>query len=170
MNKQRMIELANTLESVDKERFDLRWYFAQYLRDEEGNILYDEDNIPEGDGISSKYFLTLEEKNTCDTTACIAGWAISKFRDQIPSNFIYKNEIEIARHLLDLELHEAYQLFYADAASLWARHADYFNLEVIDDESGVLNWSEIHPKHAAEMLTMLANEEISFLSDRQWYL
>ena len=179
-----MIELAEFLESLDRDRFDLRAYFAERVSDDEGFPVLNEEGQPEQFAINPKVFFKNEDEHRCNTTACIAGWAIAKFKHVLQEEHmagVYDKkdvtfchpfspgyEIEVARYLLGLEKHEAFQVFYADAPSLWARFSNFFDLEIRDDECGVEYWSEIHPKHAAEMLKMLANEEISFLTYDEW--
>lgn len=184
MNKERMIQLADFLESLDKSRFDLRSYFAERLYDEEGFPIMNDEDRPDQHMINAKAFFKNEDAYSCNTTACVAGWAITKFKDVIQQEYnagVYNSEqltfrypfspgyeLDVARYILGLEKHEAYQIFFADAPSLWSRFANYFDLEISDDEFGVQYWSDIHPKHAAEMLRMLVNEEISFLNEKEW--
>lgn len=182
MNKERMLELADFLSNLDQSRFDLRAFFAERFYDSNDFIIrheQDEKDEPMQCAINAYTFFKYEEENSCKTTACIAGWAIAKFKNLVPNysgfcnakEIVGSSELDIASGILGLEKHEAWQLFYADSRSLWSRYSKYFHLEVCECEDevfGVEYWSEIHPKHAAEMLRMLANEEISFLTKEEF--
>lgn len=173
MNKERMIELAEFLESLDRDRFDLRSYFAERLHDEDGFAIINDQGEPEQFPISHKTFFKNEDIHSCNTTACIAGWAIAKFKHvlekEVLDHFYSGCELYVASNILGLEDHEAAQIFYADSASLWFRFAKYFGLDIAEDNTSISKWYDVHPKHAAEMLRMLANEEISFVSPEKDY-
>lgn len=173
MNKDNMIQLSKALESMEKDNFDLRYFYAAApFNVNDLNDDLERDSYP----ISPKAFITHQESKSCGTSACIAGWAVLLFENEaidmsiseFPSDdFDTENILRVASELLGLRNHEAEQLFYANENSLWSRLSTVFNIEL--DEGGMaLHWSSIHPKHAAEVLRMLVDEEISFLSKQEF--
>lgn len=163
MNKERMLQLADFLDSLDRSKFDLRCFFAEKDLTEDGEVVFDYEGEEQIHGVTTRYFIRKEDEGSCNTTACIAGWAIYLFKEDLSQDQLREsNHISVASDILGLNSDEAPQLFYADRSTLWYRCSEYFGLDVADDLDSILRWSDIHPKYASEMIRMLVNEEISF--------
>ena len=100
MNTKKVLELADFLETVPEEQFDLNWFICK-----NGRI-----------GVDS---VSMENVHTCGTTLCVAGWTVLWGGKTIPTEennsamlgLYAPIAIEAAR-LLELTEDEAAQLFY----------------------------------------------------------
>lgn len=181
MNKEKMLELADLLEKIEPESFHMSTWFGEITTFEayENSQWIDEDivetyNLQDKNLINSisSYYRVLDDTNdpedkrikiACGTTACIAGWTIV---NEYYTNSANRIEPEYgayetkAMEILGLSAFEAAQLFYCDWGSLWYRYADEYGLSF--DTEQPETWGDVHPKHAADILRRLANEEIKF--------
>jgi predicted nucleotidyltransferase len=155
MNKANMLALASYLENIDKERFNLQYWFSEFDFD------YDEFDVSYED-IDKSVFLK-KGFHSCNTAGCIAGWAaafvyddyknfkesnpervdisLSEYMEKIyiPQNRVqnYKNycidsvsAVDEGRVFLDLKASEASQIFFADKDSLWFKYHEELGLDV----------------------------------------
>lgn len=131
MNKEKLLELADFLESIPDERFNLNRFTCSFEDDIWANE-HDE-VIIDGRNYESSDFVDL---NVCNTAGCIAGWAIALNNNGHANiGFIttaaYADSICLrAGYYLGLNLEEAKQLFYVTGyESVWNRYAyDYKHL------------------------------------------
>lgn len=158
MNIENMTKLADFLENLSEERFNIAEWVSGY------EYTYD-------DGLEY-YYHNILDINVCNTAGCIAGWAVCLMNDGCVSitNDEYsdtlitrKNHLRIsdvsiqAAEWLGLDWFEAQYLFVPGSRSVWHRYADDYNLEHGEE---LVFYSNIHPKHAADMLRRIANNEI----------
>lgn len=165
MRKDRVISLAQFLESLDDNKFDMNNFYA-YL---------DRSEMPQN--LNESEFL--ESANECGTTACIAGWGVYMMHNEFnclfldrPDNDPEKKDFrdilsisapanKVARYL-GIGYDVAGKLFYADKLSIWERYADKLGL---DRHYGEIDWYSITPAKAAIVLRMIANNEIPEIID-----
>lgn len=186
MNKEKILEVADLIEKSAPEQFHMSSWFGvlKPARDHDdfeewqdiGLDIRPNQMIPEPISrysFSTSLFVETEEtvKLQCNTTACIAGWAIANEffnKNEDPINkFSSHNGFaeEIGAEILGLNRYESSRLFFCDENSVWVEYAqDYdYNFDVDIPES----WN-IHPKHAADLLRRIANGEI-ILDDEKGY-
>lgn len=153
MNKANMLALASYLENIDKERFNLQYWFSEFD--------YDEFDISYEDIDKSKFLK--KGFHSCNTAGCVAGWAAAflhteyvEFKNNNPQfkdislhsyiNLVYipKNSfnatpdlhtdevsaIQEGRVFLDLTGSQATQIFFADKDSLWFKYHEELGLDV----------------------------------------
>lgn len=131
MNKEKLLELADFLESIPDERFNLNRFTCSF----EDDIWENEYNevIIDGRSYESSDFVDL---NVCNTAGCIAGWAIALNNNGYANIGLittsdYADAICLrAGYYLGLDLEQAKQLFYvSEPESIWNRYAyDYKHL------------------------------------------
>lgn len=171
MNIENMTRLANFLENIESERFNIAEWVSFIERYDGGEIEYMSSDV-----ISM---------NVCDTAGCIAGWAVclmnggevyilddNYYESDYLSSMENKNAIrlaEVSRKAADwlgLTSWEAQRLFVPDGWSVWDKYASDYGLE---KDNGMNFYSNIHPKYAADMLRRLANNEIKIpYEDKDW--
>lgn len=177
MNKQKMLEIADLLEKSKPENFHMATWFGKLIpasnyenyEDIEDYIDADE-MIPEHIGFSrwNPENLFKEEEGSitlnCNTTACIAGWAVAneyfsgnkEVFDLVNSPNFCSVE-RLGAEFLELNTVESTRLFFCDYGSIWHEvSSDYgFDFEFEIQET----W-KIHPKHAADVLRRIVNEDL----------
>lgn len=181
MNKERMLQVADLIENAPKEQFHMGSWFGKYdftyaTENSELKDLWQTDNV-KWNNLSKRdenIFDAVEQQVVdkdiptmlkCNTTACIAGWALVGAYN---SNYKYAVDAAIpvaynAQIYLGLTDAEAYQLFYCEDNSIWAKVADEYKLDFNCSE--VDEWS-INPKIAADVLRRIAKGELSL--DPNW--
>lgn len=186
MNVERILRLADLIENAPKEQFHMGSWFGEY----------DDIKITEFKNVSDYWCANNEHWNEmktndivsvvktniidqdiptmlkCNTTACIAGWAIvSAFNENVDlvanSEFSYNNNpmpVPVgAREYLGLDSTQASMLFYCDDNSIWAKVADQYKFDF--DCNDIETWN-LNPKHAADVLRRIASGE--FKLDHFW--
>jgi hypothetical protein len=158
MNTENMMKLAHYLELVELENFNMKHWFG--IKEEGPDDDYNE-------SLDFKQFMN-QRQHFCNTTACIAGYASLLAYEE--SNDQAKAELDIrlskmtdakviAEEWLDLESDEAYRLFFADKHTVWHDYADEFSLR-LDLDGNILEWADIHPKDAAEMIRRIVSGKV----------
>ena len=163
MNKERMMELANFLERLPEEQFNMQVWVS--------NIK----NL----GISPYYGFDEYDYGSCNTVCCIAGWTVGLFNG---TGFIKPNNkrdyaeetiIQEATRLLDLTRGQAVNLFYTNNDSYWAQYEYELNLE-LDDEQLLYS---VNNKQAAYVLKEIVagnlldfNYDNAVVEDEDWEL
>ena len=179
MNKEKLLELAEIIENAKPESFHMGAWFGKKIEAQDSDrwdelsdsemFRHDDEIVTVVEQLHLAKLVPLDSdklKISCQTTACIAGWAIANeyFKAKDP---VMKNQFESmglgqmdakAREILDLTVYEASRLFYCDEGSIWDQvrddykfgnslHTDYQEL-----------W-DIPNKEAAIVLRKIANGE-----------
>ena len=106
MNKERMMMLADLLDSLPEEKFDLTYWINDREQEEETPDYVD---------------LSVYD---CNTTACIAGWAVA-LKNDLAVDELYCGDVEKeAGEYLGLSRQEMQRLFYYGIETIWNDHAD----------------------------------------------
>jgi len=106
MNTERMMMLANLLDSLPEEKFDLTYWVNDREQEEETPDYVD---------------LSVYD---CNTTACIAGWAVA-LKNDLSVDELYCGDVEKeAGEYLGLNRQEMQRLFYYGTETIWNDHAD----------------------------------------------
>ena len=161
MNHTKMLELANFMENLEAERFNMG-YWVSYFDYDEYNLknVYEENEVL--------------DINDCNTASCIAGWVvalenngavdITEVSDEpYDYDFGVKN---YARMVLGLKESEADRLFLFNLGSVWFDYRKDYDLteyyQYLQDENTLyaINEEEIKPKHVADMLRRIVKGEI----------
>ena len=175
MNREKMHKLALFLEDLDKDRFSIGYWVSQ------SDVFDGEVEFTEGETL---------DINLCGTAGCIAGWAVAlenngkiatmdcyydeheesynfcahcnecHYENLCPEGYVTVDlgEVEkIARNALGLDAKQAERLFIPDQFSVWEEYAEDYGLE--PGNVSVFH-SDIHPKHAADMLYRILNGEV----------
>ena len=154
MNKERMLQLADFLENLPEEKFNMEtWAYSS-------------------SGKTGEFV----DPNNCNTTCCIAGWTVALFNDFNPiipnSKRMYEDSIaKEATRLLDLHREQAVDLFFANPDSYWG----YYEKELSITLNECDDLYEINNKQAAYVIRDIANGNLyafnnkySFVSDEDW--
>lgn len=131
MNKQKILELADFIESIPDSRFNMNHFSSVY------------DPVDEDDPINTNDFRSFVhlDYNECNTAGCIAGWTLALENNGrvdigFVSNPYMADSIAIrAGHYLGLSYDETEQLFFPNnQGSIWKRYlCRYYNL--LDEDS-----------------------------------
>ena len=163
MNHTKMLELANFMENLEAERFNMGYWVSYFDYDQDDEqIVYEENE-----------YLDI---NDCNTAGCIAGWTVAleyggafNIDEDIHQDsedyydFGVKN---YARMLLGLKQSEADRLFLFDLRSVWFDYRKDYDLteyyQYLNDENTLyaINEEEIKPKHVADMLRRIVKGDI----------
>jgi hypothetical protein len=186
MNREKLLEIANAIENSPPENFHMGSWFGEEIRAVESETwwqleeigIHEDQQVNQGlAGLVNMFDIVDVARDTvkisCDTTACVAGWAVANEffngrykehrREYLES--LRPSDVEpMAREILDLTPNEASQLFYLNRLSVWQRYAPEYQYgkdlpEGIDLEEVPELWN-IHPKEAADVLRRVANGEI----------
>lgn len=142
MNKERMILLADLLDSISPENFNLAYWASYYSPGEEEEFRH---SCQDGDYVELSAY-------KCNTAGCVAGWAVALKNDLSIDKTVCITEIEEqARDYLGLTDQEAHSLFYYSSLSIWNCYHEQLGL---DDDFGFDHSVKSH--HAATMLRNLA--------------
>lgn len=139
MNKENMLELADFLETIDGEQFNMyHWLLVNRLLDN-----------------PSKEFNPYD----CNTVGCIAGWAALLENNLKLTNLETSDVSVIAKNWLGLTAIEAYNLFHTPKNSVWYFYLDDINCDYSynDIEEG---YEDISNLDAAYVIRKVANKEI----------
>jgi len=163
MNKERMLELAEFLEKLPEEQFDMTSWVKD-LRSNQGDLYYKE------------YFKSEYEVFDCNTVCCIAGWTVGLFNGTgiIKTNTLRRVDedtiVKEATRLLDLTRSQAVELFYLNPDSIWDLYAVELSLEQEMDGLYIIN-----NKQAAYVLKEIAAGHVkefdldnSYVDDEDW--
>lgn len=102
MNKERMMMLADLLDSLPEEKFDLTFWINDREQEQETPDYVD---------------LSVYD---CNTTACIAGWAVA-LKNDLAVDQLYCGDVEReAGDYLGLNRQEMQRLFYYGTETIWA--------------------------------------------------
>ena len=161
MNHTKMLELANFMENLEAERFNMG-YWVSYFDYDEYNLknVYEENEVL--------------DINDCNTAGCIAGWVvalenngavdITEVSDEpYDYDFGVKN---YALMVLGLKESEADRLFLFNLGSVWFDYRKDYDLteyyQYLQDENTLyaINEEEIKPKHVADMLRRIVSGEV----------
>lgn len=170
MNRSRMLALAQMIENIPGDKFEMQYYFSK--SDEDGDFHpLDVSNF-------------IDDPYSCGTAACIAGWtqvlidmeaSINQSDESLillkyhPDIYHYSSDArKIAQEYLGIDSDLAAALFYANRGSIWHRMAEELDLEYEYFDSPLVyevNWSSIQPHHAAKVLRMIANNQIPWIKN-----
>ena len=110
MNKERMILLADLLDSIKPEKFNITYWASDYNE-------YTTDYSCQDDIADLSVY-------NCNTAGCIAGWAVA-MKNDLQVNDVYLDRVEeIAKDYLDLTYEESQRLFYYGNASVWSEYGE----------------------------------------------
>jgi deoxyribodipyrimidine photolyase-like uncharacterized protein len=101
MHVEKILKLADFLETVPDERFNMNYFFR---------------------GTDHDYRYIIENGGSCGTAACVAGWASIRFKEEALSLLTPTLGLETAvKQILDLTWGEVDRLFYGGEARryLW---------------------------------------------------
>lgn len=113
MNTERMFLLADLLDSLPPEKFNLSYWVSE---------IYDE-------GYSNDDYCDLSAYN-CNSAACIAGWAVA-LKNDLNAGSVYCGDIEMdAAEYLGLTLQERNRLFYYGSDTIWNTHRETLGCEI----------------------------------------
>lgn len=143
MNKERMMLLADLLDSISPEKFSLTYWASYNSYDEEDDSF--SYISQDGDYVDLSVY-------KCNTAGCVAGWAVALKNDLSVDNLVHVGEVERqAREYLELTHDQAHSLFYYSSVSIWN---DYHEELGLNDEFGYDHAVKSH--HAATMVRNLA--------------
>jgi hypothetical protein len=180
MNREKMHKLALFLEDLDSDRFNIGYWVSQ------SQMWNSELDFVEGYSLDT---------NICNTAGCIAGWAVAlenngkisivEYLDEDDDGSDYCNACddyhqinncpkgytlidlgniqEIASDILGLDRRQSERLFIPDRFSVWNQYASDYGLEC---SNLYVHYTNIHPKHAADMIYRILNGEVNL--DEQW--
>jgi hypothetical protein len=115
MNKERMILLADLLDSIKPEKFNIIYWASDYNEDTT-------DYSCQGDIVDLSVY-------NCNTAGCIAGWAVA-MKNDLQVNDVYLDRIEeMAKDYLDLSYEESQRLFYYGGSSVWSDYGEQLGLD-----------------------------------------
>jgi hypothetical protein len=171
MNKAFMLKLADLLEILPSERFNMDYWFSYVSEDDFGKPTYE-----------SSYNVAL---NNCGTAGCVAGWTMALANDgvydfeavrevQDGMNWLYFSDMEdMAANHLGLTHFEAQQLFHAsNDSNLWVKygkelgldskvHKYYDDYDIVTYQQ-IVNTEEIDPAVASVLLRGLVDGRFKF--------
>lgn len=147
MNKERMYVLADLIDTISPEKFNI------------SNWTLDVEPLPDGSG----YYYNNQEIHAnlsaydCGTAGCIAGWAVALKNDLDLKSFPLSSVSAEASDYLGLTIGEANSLFFFGQKSIW--HKYHSELGFYEDLSYD---GQIKSKHAAYALRELADGNWEF--------
>lgn len=147
MNKERMYVLADLIETISPEKFNI------------SNWTLDVEPLPDGSGhhyVNQEIDANLSAYD-CGTAGCIAGWAVALKNDLDLKSFPLGSVAIEACDYLGITMEEGQSLFYFGQNSIW--HKYYSELGFYED------WGyekQIESKHAAYALRELADGNWEF--------
>ena len=166
-----MLKLADLLEILPSERFNMDYWFSYVSEDDFGKPTYE-----------SSYNVAL---NNCGTAGCVAGWTMALANDgvydfeavrevQDGMNWLYFSDMEdMAANHLGLTHFEAQQLFHAsNDSNLWVKygkelgldskvHKYYDDYDIVTYQQ-IVNTEEIDPAVASVLLRGLVDGRFKF--------
>ena len=140
MNKENMLELAELLESIPDEQFNMDHWL---LNNDPFNRFEEREFDP----------------HNCNTVGCIAGWAAlleSDFKRTLGEVFKVS---EIAKNWLGLTSIEAYNLFHTHKNSVWYFYLQDINCDYFYDDIEE-QYEDISKLDASYVIRQIANGEI----------
>lgn len=108
MNKERMLLLADLLDTIQPQQFNIQYWTSDYDEDSGDHFCQDMVDL-------SAY--------KCNTAACIAGWAVALENDLEVVDCNINTIEDRAVNYLDLTDEQRHRLFYYSSLSIWAEHA-----------------------------------------------
>lgn len=172
MNKEKMLELADFLDSIpDPDQFTMISWISNLVHDDfiDHDEYYEDEIAHSGTAIWTDYIRPLdkaylEDIEPCNTAACIAGWTVINEAVNGNDNIIRTcNQIfdisPIAADLLGLNNLEAFYLFNTSSNTLWDHYSDELDLDRSYDQ---VDSKKITNKHAAKALRALVSGEFVF--------
>lgn len=166
-----MLKLADLLEILPSERFNMDYWFSYVSEDDFGKPAYE-----------SSYNVAL---NDCGTAGCVAGWTMALANDgvydfeagrqsQDGTNWLYFSDMEdMAANYLGLTHFEAQQLFHAGSDyNLWVKYGTELGVgskvrKYYDEDDNVtyqriLDTEQIDPAVASVLLRGLVDGRFKF--------
>lgn len=141
MNKERMLLLAELLETIKPHKFNIETWISEY--DEAC------------DWHSSPDYVDLSAYN-CNSAACVAGWAVAMKNDLTVNQLSCRTVEEEATEYLGLNYREAQHLFYYGEESVYGQHRD--ELGILEHEP---LQNAVTAKHAAMTIRKVVDGEWS---------
>jgi len=141
MNKERMLLLAELLETIKPHKFNIETWVSVY--DEECNWH------------SSPDYVDLSAYN-CNSAACVAGWAVAMMNDLTVDQLHCRTVEDEATEYLGLTVREAHHLFYYGSDSIYHQHRS--ELGILEDEPLT---KAVTAKHAAMTIRKVVEGEWS---------
>lgn len=130
MNKIIMKTLADIIESLPRERFNMQYWSSTVVR-------YENPDASDNDKPYISYYRSnvgSEEQlsiHDCNTAGCIGGWAVA-FANNMSISHLHDSDILYqGAHILDLEIEEARSLFFPDENSIWLKYRKELGLSTV---------------------------------------
>jgi len=162
MNETKMLELADFMEKLESDRFNMGYWISY--------IDYDENNVPL---YQMNEVLDIDD---CNTAGCIAGWAIAfqnsgilETGNAFSDEFYFHDDIPVkARCVLELTEMEGDRLFLFGSDSVWFQHREDYGFTQHYNEGNLdglerpyaISEEEIQTKHVADMLRRIVKGEV----------
>ena len=180
MNKQRMLMLADVLDNVKPQQFNMTDWLSDFNNDD----YWDEEDLHascDGAAWSTRNDMVMNGYD-CNAAACIAGWAVVLKNDFALNNpnqqtvhhasnsdsweeRLTNGDMPVmteAMEYLDLTINQARTLFINDVAGgVWERYEEEFD-KAGDYYYGDISLTDITPQMAAKMVRNLATEKWSW--------
>jgi len=141
MNKERMLLLAELLETIKPHKFNIETWVSVYDAERDWHCSHD--------------YVDLSAYN-CNSAACIAGWAIAMKNDLTVDQLHCRTVEEEAAKYLELTVYEAQHLFYYGDDSIYGQHRS--ELGILEDEPLA---KAVTAKHAAMTIRKVVEGEWS---------
>jgi hypothetical protein len=148
MNKERMLLLADLLETITPEKFNIENWTLDIHHDLYGDS---------GATYSNQYHHASLSAYDCGTAGCIAGWAVAMKNDLDLKNFPAASVATEACDYLGLTEDQGRSLFYFGETTIWGKYRDDLGF---DEAHGYAD--QIKAKHAAYALRQIADGEWEF--------
>lgn len=120
MNKEIMKALADVIESLPSQRFNMQYWSASLNSYEDDNLFFYSSNV------GSEGQLSI---HNCKTAGCIGGWAVA-FANNMYMSELYDSDIMYhAEQILGLENDDAGRLFFTNEGSIWMKYRKELGLQ-----------------------------------------
>lgn len=138
MNKTIMTTLADIIESLPRQKFNMQYWSSAVTRYENPDAI--DDNEPHiwfyTSNTGSKEQLSI---HNCNTAGCIGGWAVAFANNMSISNMDDSEILYQAAHILGLEIEDGRSLFFPDEHSIWLKYRKELGLHTVcESEHGRL--------------------------------
>lgn len=174
MNKNKIMQLADFLDTLPRHRFNISRWSSAFDSDEyyEDTKDIDED-VFHIDSWRYYYLSNVIDVNICNTAGCIAGWAIAMdnggkvefptvHNSEIANNILARGAIS-----LGLTMNQARKLFFTSQGnSVWVNYMENY-IHVLDSESRnkVIEEVDFGSDYEAEQIMELFDREDIYISN-----
>ena len=156
MNKERMLQLAEYIESLPEHKFDMTYWISSKVKVENDNGTYwERDRFPSIYGLDTDLFEPLD----CGTACCIAGWATAMENNfkPIAMRVDGKTIEQRAQEWLGLTEYQAKNLFLLGIDTVWTHYVDILNYNFDEYEE---QFEDITNKDAAFVIREIVNGNV----------